>query len=588
MNVLRSIGWWGFVGLAAVLLALPTGPSSNLLANNAGADVITWTGASSNDWDTSSANWTGDDSVYADGDDVTFDDTGVGGTLDVTTAVAPASITVGGAQNYKFQGSAITGSAGVTMNGTGELRFNNSNSFTGTVTINSGVLMMNSSTSLGSTAGGTIINSGGTINVNGKDIGSGAGDSDVITIKGAGGGSGAMINSSSNEGKLKFLTLGANATVNTGSGNISVKGADGNLATFDAGGFTLTKMGSKRLSFEYINCQNLGDIDVVEGSLSFSRTGFGDDSHIITVRAGAELRSWQNGADITISSNIVSEGGTLHQQGGSNATHTYTGDIELAGNADTVFWVDASSSDPCTTTITGDVTGTQGLIKDGWRTLYLQGDNTYAGDTTIATGAIALEDDATLTSPTISLTNVGDNSRLEVSGLTVGYFTLADGQKIQGIGAVVGNLVAAAGSILQPGLSVGALSIKDGDLTLNNGALLYFELDNPADPATSDQIVMTGTAGALNLDGQEFADFTFTELDNFGEGVYTLIDAGSVSGSLGSSVSGAMGGGGLMGTLSVSGDDLILTVAIPEPSSMMLLIMLTGTAGLLAQPRRRD
>ncbi|MBN2216455.1 MAG: autotransporter-associated beta strand repeat-containing protein, partial [Pirellulales bacterium] len=240
----------------------------------------------------------------------------------------------------------------------------------------------------------------------------------------------------------------------------------------------------------------------------------------------------------------------------------------------------------------GDVSGTRGIVKEDWRTLVLQGTNTYSGDTTINKGTIALEGSATLDSPNILLTYtnpsvITDNSKFNVTGLTAGYFTLADGQKVKGVGSVVGNLVAAAGSILEPGMSVGTLYIWDGDLTLQDGALLNFELNDPTDPSTSDQIVLgvlnEANPGALILGGQEFADFTFTELDNFGEGVYTLIDAGSVSGSLGSSVNGAMGGG-LVGTLSVAGDDLILTVAVPEPAAFILLLGLV--VPLLAQRRR--
>jgi hypothetical protein len=46
-----------------------------LAAGTARADNLTWTGAVNNEWNTTDANWSGDDTVYADGDDVLFDGT---------------------------------------------------------------------------------------------------------------------------------------------------------------------------------------------------------------------------------------------------------------------------------------------------------------------------------------------------------------------------------------------------------------------------------------------------------------------------------------------------------------------------------
>ena len=92
------------------------------------------------------------------------------------------------------------------------------------------------------------------------------------------------------------------------------------------------------------------------------------------------------------------------------------------------------------------------------------------------------------------------------------------------------------------------------------------------------------TSGALTLNGQQFSDFTFNTLAGFGAGTYTLIDAGSVSGSLGANVSGTLGG--LAATLAVSGHDLVLNVmAVPEPSGLVLLAV--GLLGLLVYAWRK-
>ena len=86
-------------------------------------------------------------------------------------------------------------------------------------------------------------------------------------------------------------------------------------------------------------------------------------------------------------------------------------------------------------------------------------------------------------------------------------------------------------------------------------------------------------SGFLLLDGQQFSDFNFTPLAGFGPGTYTLIDAGSIGGSLGASTSGTVDG--YPATLATQGNkELVLVVGVPEPLTLALLGV--GVAGMLA------
>jgi hypothetical protein len=88
----------------------------------------------------------------------------------------------------------------------------------------------------------------------------------------------------------------------------------------------------------------------------------------------------------------------------------------------------------------------------------------------------------------------------------------------------------------------------------------------------------------LFLNGQDFADFHFNLLDGFGMGLYTLIDAGTISGLLGSNLSGNIGS--YTASLAVSGNDLVLNV-VPEPSGLAMLIAAVLGLGVYCNRRKK-
>lgn len=123
-------------------------------------------------WNTSSDNWTMNERsyTYLDGMDVSFTDTGAG-EVKLVGDVAPASIIVNNSagNNYSFVaadgGGRLTGSTGITKEGTGELSITTANVHTGATVLNGGTLRVQHSTALGATAEGgtaTVSTSAGT------------------------------------------------------------------------------------------------------------------------------------------------------------------------------------------------------------------------------------------------------------------------------------------------------------------------------------------------------------------------------------------------------------------------------------------
>jgi len=131
--------------------------------------------------------------------------------------------------------------------------------------------------------------------------------------------------------------------------------------------------------------------------------------------------------------------------------------------------------------------GAGGLTKLGTGTLTFNATNDYRGNTLIGQGTLALSANALLTnSPQIILSN---NAALDVSTRTDGTLTLLAGRSLLGNGTVRGSVVAASGSTVAPGFSIGTLTVTNA-LTFQAGSTNLLELD--ASSHTNDLI--TGMA----------------------------------------------------------------------------------------------
>lgn len=162
------------------------------LVNNTGNDSIdinvssvsrqvTWYGASGTTWDiNTTANWYTNNSaapatVYLQytngssvvGDGVTFDDTltnSIPQPTNITLAdvVSPYPITFNSSLPYSLSGAGgLAGSSSLVKNNSGSLTLLTSNSFTGGVVINGGVIVITNDSALGATGVGVVLNGGG-------------------------------------------------------------------------------------------------------------------------------------------------------------------------------------------------------------------------------------------------------------------------------------------------------------------------------------------------------------------------------------------------------------------------------------------
>ena len=151
-----------------------------------------------------------------------------------------------------------------------------------------------------------------------------------------------------------------------------------------------------------------------------------------------------------------------------------------------------------TATISAPLVGEGGINKLEGGTLILTGANTYTGTTTVSGGTLV------------------------VDGSTTSNTNALAGSTLTGNGMIYGDVEIGAGATVDAGSVGGAGTLAiSGNLVLNATSIISADLGDPADATTSDLITV---GGDLTLDGLLNAN----ALDDFGIGVYRLIDVAGI------------------------------------------------------------
>ena len=159
----------------------------------------------------------------------------------------------------------LQGSGTLTKTGTGTLSLGNGTSnfsgFTGAIIVSEGVLQTGavSTSPFGSTAAGTTVMSGASVNVAGVSIGA-----EPLTLTGSGfGGRGALYSSAANGSESGPITLSGDTTfgATTAAAGLTISGV------VTGGAFNITKVGPGAVGFNQTNL-GTGTLTVKEGSLN--------------------------------------------------------------------------------------------------------------------------------------------------------------------------------------------------------------------------------------------------------------------------------------------------------------------------------
>ncbi len=407
------------------------------------------------------------------------------------------TLTTGAANSDSIFNGAISGTGGLTKDGTGKLTLGGTNTYSGPTTISTGTLALGSDKGLSSNSTLTIFGPG-FLDINGYSVAM-----DGLL------GTGTILNNG---------LIDATLTAGAGGGSTSFGGviADGTKA------ISLTKSGSGTLTLTGINTYS-GDTTIANGTLSVANIG-----------AGGNLGTGTN----PIILGDVATKGILSYTGTSDLTYTrgFTvnaggGEINTTAAGKTLTLQGTDITTAGTFTVSGDgnalvqsvITGSGGLTKANTGSMILSSVNTYTGDTTISTGTLQVTNAAAIPSGTgkgnvaVNGTSILDvnNLSLTLNGLSgSGVVTNTAGSPVS---LTVGGNDATANftGIIQDGSGVtslvktgtgiqtlGGANTYSGDTTISAGTL-QFGIATAIPSGSSKGNVVLGASGTLDLNDFE-------------------------------------------------------------------------------------
>lgn len=424
----------------------------------------------------------------------------------------------------------LNGGAVLNKSTVGTLILAGTNFYTGGTTISAGTIQIGAGSSLGSVNGTLTVNTGGTLDINGNDLG-------VGNFTGSGGN---IVNNAS--GTNKILTIGNN---NGTGGNFAGVIADntsgtGTVALLKTGNGTLTLSGSVANTYTGLTKVSVGELDLAKSPNTNAVGGnVTVDGGTLKWLAGEQMG---NGAALNLSN-----GGAVNLNGNTETLGTFTnsggtfstGAGTLIGTGATVTWSGGTNTindggvvQDSHIVISGGINtveggasggtlrleaGGAGLEMSGGSTLTLNSDNAVPGKLSLKGGVSSSGDSMVTIASGLSNTNKG------VIDLNGGVRTLTVGNGASVVDMLISAPIANGGLTKLGGgtLQLTGTNTYTGQTTVSAGVML----------------VDGSIAGAVSVDSLSISEFG------------TLGGNGTIAGTLDVSNYGVLAPGSSIGTL---------------------------------------
>jgi autotransporter-associated beta strand protein len=463
------------------------------------------------------------------------------------------NLTFVGAGNITINDAIATGTGTLTKNGTGTLTLAGSNTYTGTTTINAGVLRLNSATALP----GGIEATGGTSNlyIDGGVLGLGAGD--FTRARGTTSANVRIFNGG-------FAAYGADRSVNFNNEGSSVSWGSGDFLYVNSGntnGLFILGAADADKTLTFVNPINFGSqirtVQVNDGTASV-------DAILSGALSGASggLTKTGNGTLALTATNSYTGATTINvgtlQIGNGGATGNLSSSSAITNNGTLVF--NRTGNITQGTDFSNNISGTGNLTQAGSGNLTISSSNTYTGATTVSAGTLTLSGGLSNSSVTVNGGAFNQTAAGTIAGSSA-TFTLSSGSA-----TLAGNNTYSGGTTLSAGtLQIGHANAlgTSGTITLGGGTLQY------GSGITTDLSSRFSTAAnqAYNIDTNP-NNVTYASaltssggtLTKNGSGMLTLSNAGNTFG--GATTVNA-------GTLSVTGSSTASTTTVNSGATLI-------------------
>lgn len=390
-----------------------------------------------------------------------------------------------------------TGST-ITKLGDGTLVLSGANTYTGTTTIQNGILEARNNSALGGTGAGTTVQSGGTLALtNNITI-----NTEALSLSGIGeAGRGALLNISGNNTYNGAITLAGASRIAAEAGTLTLGGS----ATITGGGNALT--------FQTASASTIQANSVISGSgTSLTKNGEGTlilnaaNTHtgLTTVNAGVLRVTNDNALGTTAAATVVNSGATLELAGGRAIPDAETLTISgtgVAGKA--ALWSDSGSNlwngdiavtggsasfgaaAGATLRLNGVISGSgQDVIITGPGTTIFEDPMSYTGRTLIQQGTLQFADGANRIADASDVT-VSSGATLNMNSLSDTIGSLAGGGNVQlgtatlttgatNLSTTYSGVISGTGNVVKTGsgtMTIGGSNTFTGDLIINQGTI---------------------------------------------------------------------------------------------------------------------